>query len=232
MTKRAGSGSESNSQRHGSSDPNPHQNVMDPQNTARWFDYPYMLCIYDRSRLALVQCMADPEAALLEGILGPLAALQRAGRLPSSTPALILLDGLCEAELHRPDYGDTIAGFLGRHLDSFPTWLKVVCTIRTASKQAVRSLPFHTIRYGTQILAFPLSGTVPESLPFHPIRYGTRITSTLSGYGKPEAGFFVVELSVLLRIRIRRIHVFLGLPDPDPLVRDTNPDPFIIKQKY
>jgi hypothetical protein len=92
--------------------------------------------------------MADPESALLEGILGPLAALQRAGRLPSSTPALILLDGLCEAELHRPDYGDTIAGFLGRHLDSFPAWLKVVCTIRTASKQAVRSLPFHTIRYG------------------------------------------------------------------------------------
>jgi hypothetical protein len=156
--------------------------------------------------------MADPESALLEGILGPLAALQRAGRLPSSTPALILLDGLCEAELHRPDYGDTIAGFLARHLDSFPTWLKVVCTIRTASKQAVRSLPFHTIRYGTRITC--------------------HVPSTLSGYGKPEAGFFVVELSVLLRIRIRRIHVFLGLPDPDPLVRDTNPDPFIIKQKY
>jgi hypothetical protein len=34
-----------------------------------------------------------------------------------------------------------------------------------------------------------------------------------------------------LRIRIRRIHMFLGLPDPDPLVRDTDPDPSIIKQK-
>ena len=89
--------------------------------------------------------MSDPEAALLEGILRPLAALQRAGRL-ASTPALVLLDGLCEAELHRPDYGDTIAGFLGRHLASFPPWLKVVCTIRTAAKQAVRLLPFPTIR--------------------------------------------------------------------------------------
>jgi hypothetical protein len=42
-------------------------------------------------------------------------------------------------------------------------------------------------------------------------------------------------LSSVLRIRIRRIHMFLGLPDPnlDPLVRDTNPypDPSIIKQK-
>jgi hypothetical protein len=32
--------------------------------------------------------------------------------------------------------------------------------------------------------------------------------------------------------RIRRIHVFLGLPDPDRLVRgmDPDPDPSIIKQ--
>ncbi len=41
----------------------------------------------------------------------------------------------------------------------------------------------------------------------------------------------------LLRIRIRRIHMFLGLldpdPYPDPLVRGTDPDqdPSIIKQK-
>jgi len=42
--------------------------------------------------------------------------------------------------------------------------------------------------------------------------------------------------------RIHRIHVFLGLPDPDPLVRcmdpdpdpalDPDPDPSIIKQIY
>jgi hypothetical protein len=41
----------------------------------------------------------------------------------------------------------------------------------------------------------------------------------------------------VLRIRIRshwihRIHMFLGLPDPDPIVRgmDPDPDPFIIMQ--
>ncbi len=32
----------------------------------------------------------------------------------------------------------------------------------------------------------------------------------------------------MVRFRIRR---FLGLPDPDPLVRGTDPDPSIIKQK-
>jgi len=37
----------------------------------------------------------------------------------------------------------------------------------------------------------------------------------------------------VLRIRIRRILMFLSYPDPkpDPLVRDTDPDPSIIKQK-
>jgi hypothetical protein len=41
----------------------------------------------------------------------------------------------------------------------------------------------------------------------------------------------------VFRIRIHRIHMFLGLldPDPDPLVRgmdqDPDPDPSIIKQK-
>jgi hypothetical protein len=40
-----------------------------------------------------------------------------------------------------------------------------------------------------------------------------------------------------LGVRIRRIRKFLGLPDPDPLVRaadpdlNSDPDPFIIKQK-
>jgi hypothetical protein len=46
----------------------------------------------------------------------------------------------------------------------------------------------------------------------------------------------VLRLSVkaVLRIRIHRIHVFLGLLDPDPLVRGMDPDPgldtSIIKQ--
>jgi hypothetical protein len=50
-----------------------------------------------------------------------------------------------------------------------------------------------------------------------------------------------VHPQAVLRIRIHRIHMFFGLPDPDPLVRgmdpdpdpalDTDPDPSIIMQK-
>jgi hypothetical protein len=37
----------------------------------------------------------------------------------------------------------------------------------------------------------------------------------------------------VFRIRIHRIHMFLGLPDPDPFVRgmDLDPDPSVIMQK-
>jgi hypothetical protein len=34
--------------------------------------------------------------------------------------------------------------------------------------------------------------------------------------------------SVESRIRVRGIHMFLGLPDPDPFVRDTDPDPTVL----
>jgi hypothetical protein len=48
-----------------------------------------------------------------------------------------------------------------------------------------------------------------------------------------------VPLTAVLRIRIHRIHMFLGLPDPDPLIigmdpdpaLDQDPDPSIIMQK-
>jgi len=43
----------------------------------------------------------------------------------------------------------------------------------------------------------------------------------------------LTSLSAVLRIRIRMIYMFLGLPDLDPLVRDMDPnlDPSIINQK-
>ncbi len=51
-------------------------------------------------------------------------------------------------------------------------------------------------------------------------------------------GKLLNNMAVLrIRIQIRQIHMFLGFPDPDPLVRDTDPDldpaldPPIIMQK-
>ncbi len=38
----------------------------------------------------------------------------------------------------------------------------------------------------------------------------------------------LVKKRTVLGIRIRRIRMFLGLPDPDPLVRGTDPDPSLV----
>jgi hypothetical protein len=43
---------------------------------------------------------------------------------------IILIDGLNEAEFHKPDYGDTIASFITKIISKFPSWLKLVVTVR------------------------------------------------------------------------------------------------------
>lgn len=47
---------------------------------------------------------------------------------------IILIDGLNEAEFHRPDYGDTLTSFLSRNVQKFPSWLKVITTVRTSQQ--------------------------------------------------------------------------------------------------
>lgn len=47
---------------------------------------------------------------------------------------IILVDGLNEAEFHRPDYGDTLTSFLSRNVQKFPSWLKVITTVRTGQQ--------------------------------------------------------------------------------------------------
>jgi hypothetical protein len=58
---------------------------------------------------------------------------------------LMVVDGLCEAEYHRPDYGDTISSFLVRHALQFPNWLKVVVTVRSGLQNITQLLPYASI---------------------------------------------------------------------------------------
>jgi len=94
------------------------------------------------AHLNLNNCHSNPGGALVAGILEPLKTLQEAGKICSSL-AIILIDGLCEAEQHRPDYGDTLATFLATHCHLFPPWLKIVCTLRSSMTEICEILPFH-----------------------------------------------------------------------------------------
>ena len=80
-------------------------------------------------------CCQDPAGALLQ-LLAPL-------QLAKGQLGLVVVDGLDEAEHHRPDYGPTLASFLASNLHTFPPWLRIVATVRSGV-DTVR-LPFHTI---------------------------------------------------------------------------------------
>lgn len=51
--------------------------------------------------LALRSCVSQPAAALLKGVLEPLKMLRKTGKLPVQT-CVMVVDGLCEAEYHKP----------------------------------------------------------------------------------------------------------------------------------
>lgn len=90
------------------------------------------------------ECTVDPDLALSRGIIEPLLSLRKSGRLPEIN-MVILIDAVCEAEYHRPDRGDTIASFLTRHAPNFPSWLKIVCTVRTQLRECAKQLPYTRI---------------------------------------------------------------------------------------
>nr|XP_042907166.1 protein TANC2 isoform X3 [Parasteatoda tepidariorum] len=94
--------------------------------------------------LSLSSCISDPSAAFIHGIIEPLSSLRSRNRIPNAT-CLLIVDGLNEAEYHRPDYGDTIASFLTHHFEVIPSWLKVVVTIRTSFSDLIKRLPTHCI---------------------------------------------------------------------------------------
>lgn len=57
-------------------------------------------------------------------------------KIISEEDLIVLIDGLNEAEFHKPDYGDTIVSFLTKTINRFPPWLKLVVTVRTTLQVA------------------------------------------------------------------------------------------------
>ena len=105
-----------------------------------------------RSRLTMEECLANPDDSFVMGIIEPLRSLHGQESI-GTVNCVILIDGLCDSELHRPDQGDTIGTFISKHLELFPSWLKVVCTVRSGMVSTVaKSLPFHQINLDKCVL--------------------------------------------------------------------------------
>lgn len=94
--------------------------------------------------VSLKECIANSDLAFNRGILEPLVGLRRLGKIENRN-CVILVDALCEAEYHRPDTGDTIAAFLAKHAAAFPSWLKIIATVRTQLLEIVKRVPYSRI---------------------------------------------------------------------------------------
>ncbi|XP_060633367.2 protein TANC1 isoform X3 [Anolis sagrei] len=97
-----------------------------------------------QSMLSLRSCVQDPVAAFRRGVLEPLASLRKEQKIPEEE-YIILIDGLNEAEFHKPDYGDTVSSFITNIISKFPPWLKLIVTVRTNFQEITSSHPFFTI---------------------------------------------------------------------------------------
>ncbi|KAM9486767.1 protein TANC1 isoform 2-T2 [Clarias gariepinus] len=97
-----------------------------------------------QSMLSLRSCVQDPMAAFRRGVLEPLINLRKEKKIPEED-YLILIDGLNEAEFHKPDYGDTVASFITKSFSKFPSWLKLIVTVRTSLQEITSLLPFTKI---------------------------------------------------------------------------------------
>ncbi len=86
-------------------------------------------------------------------------------------------------------------------------------------------IPPQQVKKATVVAPFSFTGRI-----FTPLRYIgilLKFKMLLTGFMIPSS--LTPQSSV--GIRICRNHMFLGLLDPDPLVRGPDPDPSIIKQK-
>ncbi len=81
---------------------------------------------------------------LRDCLIAPLRAMS-----PDQIPRgyyVVLVDGLCEAECHRTDSGETLASFLTQHFRELPPWLRIVCTVRSCNLDIVKDFPYQRIR--------------------------------------------------------------------------------------
>lgn len=141
---------------------------------------PYRDLLLARPRLhallGIRQCVLNASRAFVDGILQPLTELYSSGRLPSRGLYVIVVDALNEAAFHEPDYGDTIATFLGRHLRLFPPCLRLIATTQTGSAEIGR-LPLREL---------PLDGEMAVRDVADYVAYRVAVTSSIQSNVEPS----------------------------------------------
>uniref|UniRef100_A0A3B4BD62 Uncharacterized protein n=1 Tax=Periophthalmus magnuspinnatus TaxID=409849 RepID=A0A3B4BD62_9GOBI len=162
-----------------------------------------------QSVLSLRSCVQDPLSSFRRGILEPLDALYKERKINSDEDLIILIDGLNEAEFHKPDYGDTIVSFLTKTINKFPHWLKLVVTVRTTLQEITNPLPFHRI----SLDSFEENDAIDQDLQgyiLHRIHSSPEIQNNISLNGKMDNTTFG-KLSTHLKALSQGSYLYLKL---------------------
>ncbi|XP_028263401.1 protein TANC2 isoform X5 [Parambassis ranga] len=162
-----------------------------------------------QSILSLRSCVQDPLASFRRGVLEPLDALYKERKINSEEDLIILIDGLNEAEFHKPDYGDTIVSFLTKTISRFPPWLKLVVTVRTTLQEITNALPFHRI----SLDSLDENDAIDQDLQgyiLHRIHSSPEIQNNISLNGKMDNTTFG-KLSAHLKALSRGSYLYLKL---------------------
>ncbi|XP_037379283.1 protein TANC1 isoform X3 [Talpa occidentalis] len=161
-----------------------------------------------QSMLSLRSCVQDPVAAFKRGVLEPLASLRNEQKIPEEE-YIILIDGLNEAEFHKPDYGDTLSSFITKIISKFPAWLKLIVTVRANFQEIVSALPFVKLSLDD----FPDNKDIHSDLHAyvqHRVRSSQDILSNISLNGKADTAL-ISKVSSHLVLRSLGSYLYLKL---------------------
>ncbi|XP_016071444.1 PREDICTED: protein TANC1 isoform X3 [Miniopterus natalensis] len=161
-----------------------------------------------QSMLSLRSCVQDPVAAFKRGVLEPLTILRNEQKIPEEE-YIILIDGLNEAEFHKPDYGDTLSSFITKIISKFPAWLKLIVTVRANFQEIVSALPFVKLSLDD----FPDNKDIHSDLHAyvqHRVQSSQDILSNISLNGKADAAL-IGKVSSHLVLRSLGSYLYLKL---------------------
>ncbi|XP_072468209.1 protein TANC1 isoform X1 [Notamacropus eugenii] len=161
-----------------------------------------------QSMLSLRSCVQDPVAAFTRGVLEPLASLRNEQKIPEEE-YIILIDGLNEAEFHKPDYGDTLSSFITKIISKFPAWLKLIVTVRANFQEIISALPFFRISLDD----FPENKEIHNDLNAYVqyrINSSQEIVNNISLTGKAD-GVIIGKVSNHLVMRSLGSYLYLKL---------------------
>ncbi|XP_077010041.1 protein TANC1 isoform X3 [Tamandua tetradactyla] len=161
-----------------------------------------------QSMLSLRSCVQDPAAAFTRGVLEPLTNLRNEQKIPEEE-YIILVDGLNEAEFHKPDYGDTLSSFITKIISKFPAWLKLIVTVRANFQELISALPFIKLSLDD----FPENKDIHSDLHAyvqHRVHSSPDILSNISLNGKADATL-IGKVSSHLVLRSLGSYLYLKL---------------------